>query len=74
MNTPQDTDEDSTPQHWLSKAQAARYIGCHTNSLDRWHALGAGPRRVKLGDGSRAHIRYRRDELDAWMDSRTDVA
>lgn len=63
--------DTATTHRWLSKAEAAEHIGVHPNTLDRFHALGTGPRRVKLGEGSRSAVRYRLDELDRWMDTRS---
>lgn len=57
---------DNVPNHWLSVEQAAQYLGCSRNFLDkdrvtRLHGIPF----AKLG----RHIRYSRKALDAYLES-----
>ncbi|WP_454728534.1 helix-turn-helix transcriptional regulator [Cellulosimicrobium protaetiae] len=55
----------------LTCADTAERLGVSTSTLADWRLKGTGPEFVRLGDGPRAHIRYRLDVLDAWLDART---
>jgi len=52
-------------REFLSRTQAAAYIGMKPNTLDKWRYQGEGPRFLKLGSA----IRYERSDLDAYLDS-----
>ena len=47
--------------------QAARYLGVGESTLRLWRETGGGPRYFRAGDRL---IRYRRVDLDAWIESR----
>ncbi|MGL5823489.1 MAG: helix-turn-helix transcriptional regulator [Nocardioides sp.] len=51
----------------MSIAQAAAYVGISKSTLYTWRTRrpGFGPRAVKAG----AALRYRRSDLDAWIDA-----
>ena len=51
----------------LSSEQAAKLCGCGTRTLWRWSRSGVCPAPVKIGGGVRPSIRFRRDELLAWI-------
>jgi excisionase family DNA binding protein len=54
---------------WLTQKQAAKYIGCHTNYINKLVRQGALKAYVlNLGEGRKSGTkRYRRDELDACL-------
>lgn len=55
----------------LTPAETAAYLGGSspksTSTLAQWRSSGVGPSYIKVG-GS---IRYRRSDLDAWLQSQT---
>lgn len=60
------TDQEST----LTPIKAARYLGISEASLRLWRSEGRGPRFFKAGEKL---IRYRRADLDAWIEARLSV-
>ena len=50
----------------LTTAEAARYVRLSKPTLERFRRTGEGPLYVKLGGA----VRYRRAELDKWLESR----
>lgn len=52
------------PQY-LTPQQAADYLGMSKSFLDKARVHGDGPPYFKIGN----RVRYRRDELDAWMEA-----
>jgi predicted DNA-binding transcriptional regulator AlpA len=61
---------DNTPidsLNVLTPPQAARYVGVSEAVLRLWRSRGSGPRHFKAGPKL---IRYRRCDLDAWIESR----
>lgn len=59
--------EDVREREWLRPRQAARYLGVSSSSLAKWRCSGSGPAFSRAGRA----IRYRRTELDAYLESRT---
>ena len=57
------TEQEST----LTTIKAARYLGVSEASLRLWRSEGRGPRFFKAGEKL---IRYRRADLDSWIESR----
>jgi predicted DNA-binding transcriptional regulator AlpA len=55
--------EPINPDPLFDTSQAAAYLNSSEPSLERYRALGAGPRWIKMG-GS---VRYRRSDLDAYI-------
>jgi len=51
----------------LLPREAAEYLRSSTSTLSKWRLFGTGPRYVTLG----RLIRYRRRDLDAWLDGNT---
>ncbi|MBB6307143.1 helix-turn-helix transcriptional regulator [Xanthobacter tagetidis] len=49
--------------HYLTRAQAAEYLGLSVSYLAKLAVTGGGP--IMLRFGGRA-VRYRRADLDAW--------
>ncbi len=54
-------------QNALSEREAARYVGVSPSVFRLWRAEGSGP--VYFRAGSKL-IRYRRVDLDTWIESR----
>lgn len=48
----------------LSVAEVASYFGVAVKTLYQWRHKGVGPRSMRVG----RHLRYRRSELDRWLD------
>lgn len=42
----------------------ADYLGVPVATVYRWNSLGLGPQRYRVGK----HVRYRRADVDAWID------
>lgn len=56
----------SNDRPFLTTVEAADYLGLQRTTLEAWRCRGGGPAFVKLGRA----VRYRRADLDAWIDSR----
>ena len=54
-------------QNTLTPVQAAKYMGISEAVLRLWRSQGKGPRHFKAGEKL---IRYRRADLDAWIEAR----
>jgi excisionase family DNA binding protein len=52
----------------LTLDDVVAYLGIPKNTLYRWRVDGEGPRAMKIGK----HLRYRRSELEAWLEKNTD--
>lgn len=50
----------------MNTKQAAEYLQLSKPHLDRLRLAGGGPRFAKIGKG----VRYRKVDLDAWVESR----
>lgn len=50
----------------LNSDEASRYIGYRGSTLRQWRYLGQGPKYIRVNGRS---IRYRREDLDEWMDA-----
>ena len=55
------------PSNTMTPRQAARYVGISEAALRLWRSRGEGPRHFKAGAKL---IRYRRADLDSWIESR----
>lgn len=55
----------------LDQTAAAEFLGLSPRSLEAIRHRGGGPKFVKLGEGLRARVRYRRADLEAWVNSHT---
>lgn len=60
------TEQEST----LTPLKAARYLGISEASLRLWRAESKGPRYFRAGEKL---VRYRRADLDAWIEARLSV-
>jgi excisionase family DNA binding protein len=59
---------EATRPEIFTTPQAARYLGVGESTLRFWRANGVGPRYFRAGDRL---IRYRRVDLDVWIESRS---
>jgi excisionase family DNA binding protein len=53
----------------VDETDAARYLKVSKSGLRKWRALGEGPKFYRCG----RLIRYRRSDLDAWLESRCQI-
>jgi excisionase family DNA binding protein len=51
----------------LTPKQAAKYVGISEAALRLWRAEGQGPRYFRAGERL---VRYRRADLDSWIEAR----
>ncbi|NMM16649.1 MAG: helix-turn-helix domain-containing protein [Cellulomonas sp.] len=52
----------------LTLDDLAAYLGVPKGTLYRWRVDHKGPRGIRFGK----HLRFRRSEVDPWLDSLTD--
>ena len=57
------TEQEST----LTPLKAAKYLGISEAALRLWRSEGRGPRHFRAGEKL---VRYRRTDLDAWIEAR----
>ncbi|HTB13997.1 MAG TPA: helix-turn-helix domain-containing protein [Bryobacteraceae bacterium] len=64
---------NNVPEALLKERDLQRITGVSLATIRRWRLLRQGPRFLKLGSA----VRYRREDVDAWLASRptggTDV-
>jgi hypothetical protein len=57
----------------LNPEAAGSYLGgnkpIHPDTLAQWRQAGRGPKFLKLGPSRTSVIRYRREDLDAYLES-----
>lgn len=51
----------------IGPEELAEYLGIPLPSVYAANSRGTGPRRIRVGK----HIRYRKSDVDAWLDSRS---
>lgn len=51
---------------YLTRREAAQYLGVSRRSLDNWATRGEGPRFFKIGRAAR----YRVSDLESWIEAR----
>ena len=52
---------------YLTDEELAIELGIPKRTPGQWRYLGRGPTFVRVG----RHVRYRRDDVDAWIDEQT---
>jgi excisionase family DNA binding protein len=62
--------QDREREELLTVEEAARYLRVPRRTLDRWRATGIGPPSIKRPSGGR---RYRRQDLDAYLDEHQET-
>lgn len=55
----------------LLPSEAAEYLRIKERTLQSWRSIGAGPAALKLSNGV---VRYRKIDLDSWLDTLTGDA
>jgi excisionase family DNA binding protein len=60
--------DQDTPQRLLTPDEVARWLGKPKATLYAWRSRGLGPRGIRVGN----LLRYRRGEVEAWLDAHTD--
>lgn len=58
------------PEQLLTTEQLAAYLVVPRQTLYDWRVRGEGPRGLRVGK----HLRYRRADVEAWLDARYDAA
>jgi len=56
------------PLDLLTPQVLAEGLGVPVQTIYVWRTKGAGPRGIKVG----RHLRYRRSDVEAWLDAQTD--
>ncbi|ADP79352.1 helix-turn-helix transcriptional regulator [Pseudofrankia inefficax] len=46
----------------------AEYLGVPVNTIYKWRTTGEGPTGLRIG----RHVRYRREDVTAWLATRAD--
>lgn len=54
----------------MTIGELAEYLQVPRETIYRWRKYGSGPRGFRMG----RHIRFRRSEVEAWVESRRDPA
>jgi hypothetical protein len=62
-------DVDGLPEPLLTEDDAAKELRVSGRTLERYRARGTGPVFVKLLRGKSGRIRYRRADLEAWLNA-----
>lgn len=62
--------EDSENRVYLNEVEASTLTGMSVSWLRNQRCRNEGPKYIKVGNGSRGAVRYRKDELVAWMELR----
>ncbi|MBX9803776.1 MAG: helix-turn-helix domain-containing protein [Caulobacteraceae bacterium] len=57
-----------TDSPWLTRDEAASYLGLSPKTLAGWASEGKGPRSRKLGPSRPCRVRYRIEDLDHWVE------
>lgn len=58
----------SNSTEWIGVEDLAREIGVPVRTIYAWRSKSAGPRAATFG----RHLRFRRVDVDAWIESRLD--
>jgi len=58
----------STPE-LMNEYEVARHLSVSPETVRKWRQLKKGPPAIKVG----ACVRYRRADVDAWLDSRPEI-
>lgn len=58
--------KDANQSLLLTETEASKLIEFSTRTLQKWRVLGRGPKFVRV---SARAIRYRREDIDAWIEA-----
>jgi excisionase family DNA binding protein len=64
------SDERDASDDIMTRPEAASYMKLPRRTLDAWAYRGEGPPFFKIG----RHTRYRRTDVDAWLETRRQPA
>lgn len=53
----------------MTPADLADYVGIPITTLYQWRYRRVGPKSIRVG----RHLRYRRSDVDSWLDNRSTV-
>lgn len=59
--------ETKMTDHLLTPKEVADLLKVTTDTLESWRAKRLGPAFIKLGEGKRSPVRYRRSALDEYL-------
>ncbi|MGO2036481.1 MAG: helix-turn-helix transcriptional regulator [Brevibacterium sp.] len=59
---------DTAPKAWLDADDLANELGIPKRTIYKWRVEGKGPRGHKLG----RHLRFSRENVDAWLAENID--
>lgn len=63
-----DVDRAGLPDRLLTVEEVAHWLGKPKATLYAWRSRGLGPRGIRMGNA----LRYRRSEVERWLDAHTD--
>lgn len=70
MNEQTMSNEAAITREWLSPQELADWLGVPVKTVYVWRQTGNGPRAFKVGK----HLRYRRADLESWLNKNADDA
>jgi hypothetical protein len=65
------TTKHTAPDDLVDRRTAAKILHVSQATLCRWMVERFGPPAIKLADGTRGRVLYRRDDIEAFLDART---
>jgi excisionase family DNA binding protein len=60
------------PEQLMTVEEVAAYLRLSPGTLYNLRYQGRGPKAVRLGNGSNAHLRFRRSDIEAWVEQHSD--
>lgn len=51
----------------LTPAETAELLRVEKTTLEQWRGQRRGPKYIKLGGGSRSPVRYKREDVEAYL-------
>lgn len=54
--------------HLLTAEELAQLLGVPRSTISQWRWKGQGPRGIKVGK----HLRFRQEDVDAWIEAQSD--
>ena len=59
---------------YLTPKELSEYLGIKVTTLSNWRSTGEGPLYKKLGQNKQSPIRYRIEDVEAWVEARNSEA
>ena len=69
IQRPSSATENNGLGRLLTISEVADLLGVPIATIYRWRHVGDGPPGYRIG----RHVRYRRDDIEAWIESRADA-